>query len=550
MSIDTPPSRPSTPDPTAIDAKLAKRAVVAPHDSVLDKASAAADTILAPLDHFKDQLASDLTHGEAAMEAGTKDMPVLGQLAQFATGALSAAWGMVDGTYQSVRHPVETVKGLWTMAGHVPVVSPMWWVHGFQDGFGQTVEGDKVFWKTVAKGYIDPYAKDWKQGRYFAVAGRASVDIGTLYLGVKNAKATLDAWKARRASGAVVDQVAAKHPGAMEDGLRQAVMGDEPRVTGQVTGEGVTVYDESKIIPSKKPVSTEMAEVHATRRKMAANRLNGKRNVRFKGERQDLYGRAAEQLKRDRDISRQLQLVGPDRLRTDAMVRRKFRTVTRSVDARVDKELEQLLGVKPNGAPKMPDRAAAKLALKQQANGPGYRLGDLDDLARGRLDMPNYDPKLVKQYFRKIREYYGDQNLMVNNYMSYKPFYRGRLHVKIRDRSGMWYELQIGPKQLSSFYDTPFQAADKLTNLHDAVYKGVMMLDENAYKALGKGDLEAGMQRAAGVLDKYVDSLDDVLKTAEAGADYHYAAKTAPLRKAISELVKDLPHDARPIGLR
>jgi hypothetical protein len=558
MSIDTPPSRTGAPDPTKLDPALANRALVEKHDSVADKASDAADGVLAPLDHFKDTLAGDLTKATGAVEAKTHDIPVLGQVAQFATGALSAAWGMVDGTYNTFRHPVQTVKGLWTMASHVPVVSPMWWVHGFKDGFGKTLEGDGVFWKAVGKGYLEPYAKDWKQGRYFAVAGRASVDIGTLYLGVKNAKAALDGWKARRASAAsnAVDEVAKAHPGKLTDELHHAVVGDEPRVTGQVMGEGTTVADETRAMVKikqsgpKRLVDEELAQVHANRRVRAAERVAGRGKVKFKGERKDLYGRALKTLQRDREYSRQLQLVGPDRLRKDVQVRIKYRKVTASVDARVDRELESILGVKPYGEPKMAERAAAKLSLKQQANGPGFRLGDLDDLARGRIDMPAYDPILVKQYFRKIREYYGDQNLMVNNYMTYKPFYRGRLHVKIRDRSGMWYELQIGPKQLSTFYDTPFKAAGKVCNIHDAVYKGLMAMDDDAFRILGKGSIDLGEQRVATVLDKYVDALDEVMRTAQQGGEYDYFNQTALLRKGIADLLDELPTDKLPIGLR
>jgi hypothetical protein len=559
MSIDASSARASFPDPTDIDPSLAARALTGPREAAPAEPSAA-DQILAPIDHFKDMLAGDLTKATSAVEAETAGVPVLAQAAQFATGALSAAWGMAEGTYTAVRHPVETVKGLWTMASHVPVVSPMWWVNGVKDGFGETLASDKAFWKAVGKGVIDPYAKDWKAGRYFAVAGRASVDVGTMLVGVKNAKAALEGWKAERvgAKAALLDEAVKTHPQVFDDGLRASIVGQEARATGQAIGEGVTTVGKKttakammKAEGSSIPVVGGKETIDAVKKahvqKVAVYR---RPIIHYKGGRKELYGRALKTLERDRDIARRLQLVGPERLEADVLVRRKFRTVTRSVDARIDGELEAILGQKPSGLPKRPERAAAKLSLMQDAYGPGFRLGDLEDLARGRIDLPSYDPKQIRALYQKIREHYGDQNLIVADYMKNKPYYRGRLHVKIRDRSGMWYELQMGPKQLSTFYDTPFKVGEKVVNIHDAVYKGLMRLDNDALKVLGQGSAKAGAHRVALVMDEYVNALDEVMATAKAGSEFHWATRTKALRKSIADLMDEVPEAHMPIGLR
>jgi hypothetical protein len=548
MSIDSRASRPTAPDASApaasaVNAKLAARALVAPREaSVLDRVSDAADTVLAPLDHFKDTLAGDLTLASRAVEARTRRIPVLAQLAQFGSGALAAGWSMVEGTYSAMRHPVQTVQGLWTMASHVPVVSPMWWVNGVKDGFGKTLSGDKVFWKAVGQGVIAPYAKDWGEGRYFAVAGRAAVDVGTLVVGVKNAKAAFEGWKARRASAAV-DDVAKLRPDSLDDGLRSAVLSDEPRIVGEVVPEGVTVV---KPRPDVTP-----AQAMLRRRKQPLQANSRKPRVRFKGNLDELDAGQMTRVKLDQDAFRRLRQVGPRRMQKDAAVRDTFRKLTRSVDTRMDNQLNDILGVKPQGKPKVIDRAAAKLETWQAQSGPKVRLDDLDDLARGRIDLPAFNPKEMKGMLERIRTHFGDQNLLVNDYVTKgKPFYRGRLHIKIKDRSGLWYELQIGPKQLSEFYDTPFLLGRKGTNIHDAVYKGVLMLDDEAVALLGKGDKLAGQARLARVLDDYVSNMNDVMRLARKGEPLDYAAKTAKLRQGLVDLFDEVPDELMPLGLR
>jgi hypothetical protein len=569
MSIESPLNRPLAPEALK-DVKLATRPAEPERDGMLEQVADAANDVLAPLDHFKDRLAGDLNQATRAVEAKARKIPVLAQLAQFGTGAVSAVWSMAEGTYQTVRHPVQTVKGLWSMASHVPVISPMWWVNGVKDGFGQTLEGDKVFWKAVGQGFIAPYAKDWNEGRYFAVAGRAAVDVGTLYVGLKNAKAAFDGWRANRASAAV-DDVARMHPEALDDGLRAATMGDEARVVGSVVDEGVTVVKASpadeaakvatKARPKAAPKETPMVFERDGRVLKASEVMlehkakpvaaRAPRKVQFEGKLSDLDGSDLARLQLDKETFRRLRQVGPKRMKSDPALKPHFERLTASVDMRVDSELTQILGIQPKGDPKMIHRAAAKLEGLQDWKGPGMRLDDLDDLARGRIDLPDFNPAEMKGMLKKIRTHFGDQNLMVNNYLTQgKPFYRGRLHIKIKDRSGLWYELQIGPKQLSTFYDSPFKLGKKVTNIHDAVYKGVMRLDDEAAAILGKGDKVAGQARLADALDLYVDSMNDVMAIARQGKSFNYMTHTAELRKALNQIFKDLPVEKLPIGLQ
>jgi hypothetical protein len=236
-------------------------------------------------------------------------------------------------------------------------------------------------------------------------------------------------------------------------------------------------------------------------------------------------------------------------LRTDATVRMRYRMLTSSVEKRMDQELTELLGFRPEGAPKDPLRAAAKLDLVAPKQGKNFRLGNLEDLTRGRINLPTLDIKEMKSILETLKEHYGRDNLVIHDYIQGKPFYRGRLHVKIRDGSGLWYELQVGPKQISRFYDTPFSLAGKPANIHDAVYKGLMQFSDDAIKAVGKGDMRAGRLSVAKVLNKYVDEVDEVVALAKKGGSYDFAT-TAGLRQAIEETVKLVPHDLLPVGLK
>lgn len=524
MSLD--PTQRRLSAELAVPGRVLDRGVVA-------QASEVVDDVLAPIDHFHDRIGSELKEAADGIEARTAKVPVLAQAVQFLRGAASALVATVEGTYQMVRHPVETARGLWTMLSHVPL-SPPWVYRAVSEGPKATIAGDGVFWKAVGQGMLEPYRQDWQAGRYFAAAGRAAAEIGMLYLSARQAKKAYDAWQGRRRAGAAVDDAAALTRHTADDGLKAAVMGDDAtrmRASGSVVGEGEVV------VGGQKTVSKVRDELETARRA-------------FTGDRHRARAKVSARIEADVAHARRLDQVGPKRLRTDPAVQKRFNMVTSSVDKRMDAQLHQLLGYRPEGQPKAALRAAAKLEDLQALKGPKVRLGDLDDLARGRINLPAHDVKGIRDLVTKLRTHFGDHNLLINDYMRGKPFYRGRIHVKIRDVSGLWYELQIGSKQLSTFFDSPFPVRGKLTNLHDAVYKGVMMLDDEAFKVLGKGNAAAGSKRVASVLSMYVEDLDEVLKVAAKGKPYDALRATNRLREALREIITELPPPLLPIGLQ
>lgn len=527
----------------------------------------AADRILSPIDHLHDQLAGGLAQlGQVAEAEAAERGTVLGWAAQFLVGAAGAFATMAEGMWQMVRHPIRTIEGLLALASHVPLISPTWWWRVVTLGPGQTLAEDRAFVGAVAKAFLAPYQADWKRGRYFAVAGRAAVDVGTLYVGLKQAKTAIDRWRAERA---------ARTP---EVALVNEVMGPETRASGQVLGEGTTVVGAkgpgAAVADARYGAKAAMEHPWASKPQVKGKDLlefsrkhRGERGVlptaaeptrevleraasRFPGDKKQIYAEVVKQLEKDQALFRRLRQVGPERLATDGWVQRRFRLLTRSVDGRMDAELRTLLGFEPQGVPKDPLRAAAKLESWQAVGGDKVRLGNLDDLARGRIDLGKFDPTRMRHMLKRIRQHFGDDNLIVNDYIAGKPFYRGRLHVKIRDASGLWYELQMGPKQLSTFYDTPFSAAGRSTNVHDAIYKGILKLDDQAVKLLGKGDVAIGQDRIARLLDRYVDEVNDVMDVARRGEPYVFQPQTSALRRELADLLDELPEERLPIGLR
>jgi hypothetical protein len=450
------------------------------------------------VDRFHDGVTRRLDAAADGFEAAATRQG-LGGLAQLAVGALGALGGMAEGLWQVVRHPVQTVQGLATMLGHVPL-SPTWLLRVARGGVTRALQEDRAFWQAAGAAVLAPYAQDWQAGRRWAVAGRAAVDVGTLVVGAQRAAVSLGRLKGVRVAAA-----------ADELGLVSRSMGSGTRLTGQVLGEGQLV-------------------VQAPRRV--------------------LLRRAGAGIIVDRRRFRALAHVGPRRLASDAVIKRRFRTLTRSVDARMDDQLSRLLGVRPEGVPKDPVRAAGKLRTWQATDGSGVRLGHLDDLARGRIDLPSLEPARLRGMMDAIRRHFGDDNLIVRDHVVGQPFYRGRLHVKIRDASGLWYELQVGPRQLTQFFDTPFKAAGTTTSLHDAVYKGLLRLDDAAYKALGGGDATAGVERVARVVNRYVDEVDEVVSLARRGEPYDFLARTPELRADVAALLEDLPRPLWPEALR
>lgn len=502
-------------------------------ESVLERAADALDSALKPIDHFKDTLGGELAEAADMVEARTAKIPILGQAVQFLHGAGAAVAAMAEGTWQALRHPIETIKGLWTMAGHVPLVSPMWWVRVATEGMAGTLGGDKVFWGAVVGGMLAPYKKDWQDGRYFAVAGRAAVEIGTIYMGVKNAKKAFDAWRANRAA---VDDVSRAMAGKADESMKAAVLADDsPRVTGQVMKEGEVFIG---------PKGKESAVTANTRAKLTKAADN------FTGDRPAVRRRAAVSLERQKLEYRRLDQVGPKRLAEDAAIQRRYRLVTDSVQNEMTERIHELTGMRPNGAAKDPVRAAAKLQKWQGETGPQVRLGDLEDLTRGRIDFPRLDYSKMQGVIDQLEQHFGRDNMIIIDHLKGKPFYKGRLHVKVRHGSGVWYELQMGPRQISEFFDRKFLVRSKETNIHDVVYKGLMRLDNDQMRLIGKGNLKAGQAQVTGLMKKYADDLDRAMRLANEGKVLRFETHTHALREGLMRVFEQLPEEKLPAVLR
>jgi hypothetical protein len=118
----------------------------------------------------------------------------------------------VGGVANIVTHPVETATGLYAMAEHVPfmagiVPNPLKLAHAGADIIfngadpkarletvmdpGKSLQDDAKFGKALVDGFIEPYKKSWSEGKYFEVAGRATFDIGSMFIGAGEANAAI-----------------------------------------------------------------------------------------------------------------------------------------------------------------------------------------------------------------------------------------------------------------------------------------------------------------------------------------------------------------------
>jgi hypothetical protein len=150
-------------------------------------------------------------------------IPVVGKAAQafawfdnkmgeFGGGVLKGAGSLVGGVANIVTHPVETASGLYAMAEHVLFVAglvpnPLKLAHAGADIIfnganpkarmetvmdpGKSLQDDAKFGKALVDGFVEPYKKSWSEGKYFEVAGRATFDIGSMFIGAGEANAAI-----------------------------------------------------------------------------------------------------------------------------------------------------------------------------------------------------------------------------------------------------------------------------------------------------------------------------------------------------------------------
>jgi hypothetical protein len=77
---------------------------------------------------------------------------------------------------------------------------------------GKSLQDDAKFGKALVKGFVEPYKKSWAEGKYFEVAGRATFDIGSLFIGAGEANAAIKTGEVASVAGktAEVASVASK----------------------------------------------------------------------------------------------------------------------------------------------------------------------------------------------------------------------------------------------------------------------------------------------------------------------------------------------------
>jgi hypothetical protein len=56
---------------------------------------------------------------------------------------------------------------------------------------GKSLQDDAKFGKALVDGFVEPYKKSWAEGKYFEVAGRATFDIGSMFIGAGEANAAI-----------------------------------------------------------------------------------------------------------------------------------------------------------------------------------------------------------------------------------------------------------------------------------------------------------------------------------------------------------------------
>ena len=257
--------------------------------------SRASDWGTRAVDWTVDSVASGARQAAGAL----KDVPVLGHVAaagawvtsqqvELVGGILKGAGTMVGGVANMVVHPVDTVKGLYALAEHIPLlpVNPLRVAHAAYD---VTVEGkdaretfgkalnplemlkdDAEFGKALVKGVIEPYGEAIEKGKYAEAVGRGIFDIGSIVLtagggaavsgGTKGAQVANVASKAVR--GAEVANVAAKTARGAEVANIAAKTGKGAEVANVAakTGKGAEVAN----VAAKTGKGAEIANVTST----------------------------------------------------------------------------------------------------------------------------------------------------------------------------------------------------------------------------------------------------------------------------------------------
>lgn len=177
------------------EAAVEAEATVEPEAPAQDATAApAAEAAEAPHKSWWDKLVDG---GEKLVADTFGKIPLIGGLFKFQSqvtgGALKAAGDMVGGIFNAVAHPIQTLKGLWNLAAHIPFSPPNLLhvanqaLHG--KGPSEILAEEGQYLKGVWNGLTEGYQQSIKEGKYGEVPGRLLVDVGSLLIGAGEANA-------------------------------------------------------------------------------------------------------------------------------------------------------------------------------------------------------------------------------------------------------------------------------------------------------------------------------------------------------------------------
>lgn len=180
-------------------------------------------------------------------------------------------------------------------------------------------------------------------------------------------------------------------------------------------------------------------------------------------------------------------------------------------------------------------------------------LRQLDDLTRGRIDLPTLERPQIALMLRQLQEGLEPLGMRVEvrydgtmapspSKLAHYGAYRGRVHFLIHSaRQGVPYELQVGPRALTRFLETPFtlEGLDRPLTMHDAVYKGISRLqqDKVALRLLGNGDLLRGKTILDGAIAEYNRLMGEAL---DEDKSFHFGDRTQSLRDQLDAIFRVL----------
>ncbi len=131
---------------------------------------------------------------------------------QVAGGALKAVGDMVGGIVNAVAHPIQTLKGLWGLAAHIPFSPPNLIHVGIQavqgKSFSEILDEEKRYAVGVWNGLTAGYQTAIREGKWGEIPGRLLVDVGSLLIGAGEANAAAKGVSSAGKAASVVDDMA------------------------------------------------------------------------------------------------------------------------------------------------------------------------------------------------------------------------------------------------------------------------------------------------------------------------------------------------------